>query len=414
MIDADIIGKAKHRFPNLCCMKLSSYHKWLGDDVELKTDYEGLGVYDRVYISKVFTDTEVPGEPEDKSGKDCFSISEWYADNAFLQQENIVYGGTGFFYDKAPPLPDYIEHAKPDYHLYDGWVREKIDAGFRRKEFQYYTDYSIGFLTRRCFRGCNFCVNRNYKRAICASSLKEFIDWSRPKLCFLDDNFFSHPNWRELIAPVVASGKRFQFRQGLDERLLTAEHLEEIKKWNYDGSMTFAFDNIEDKPMIVAKLKLLQAAFPNPTYKPKFYVFCGFDRNGVFDDDFWRKDIRDLFERIYTLSKYGALPYVMRFEKVYKTEYATFYSAIAGWCNQPQFFLPCTFRQFCQYAGMRQNGYKKYKRDVDAYLKNIGIKGSQWRAMEEIEARFPEIARQYYDFAGRSVRQEAENVSAAS
>ena len=129
IIDADIIGKKKHRFPNLCCMKLSSYHKQMGDSVILKTDYDNLDVYDKVYISKVFTDTEVPGEPEDKSEKTSENITEWYADNEFLKQKNIEYGGTGFFYDKAPPLPDEIEHIMPDYHLYDNWVNNAIQGG---------------------------------------------------------------------------------------------------------------------------------------------------------------------------------------------------------------------------------------------------------------------------------------------
>lgn len=61
IIDADLIGRKKHRFPNLDCMKLSGYHKKQGDHVELLTDWQILG-WDRVYVSKVFTDTEVPEE----------------------------------------------------------------------------------------------------------------------------------------------------------------------------------------------------------------------------------------------------------------------------------------------------------------------------------------------------------------
>ena len=40
IIDADLIGRKRHRFPNLVCMKLSGYHKDLGDSVTLETDYE--------------------------------------------------------------------------------------------------------------------------------------------------------------------------------------------------------------------------------------------------------------------------------------------------------------------------------------------------------------------------------------
>lgn len=57
IIDADLIGRKKHRFPNLVCMKLSAYHKIGGADVFLKTDYDHLELFDKVFISKVFTDT---------------------------------------------------------------------------------------------------------------------------------------------------------------------------------------------------------------------------------------------------------------------------------------------------------------------------------------------------------------------
>lgn len=404
IIDADIVGKKKHRFPNLCCMKISAYHKKLGDIVILKTDYNYLDVFDKVYISKVFTDTEIPGEPDDKSQKNCENIAEWYANNEFLKQPNIEYGGTGFFYDKAPPLPDEIEHIMPDYHLYDEWVQRAIDSGKKRSEFTYYLDYSIGYLTRRCFRGCYYCVNRNYKCAISASVLSEFMDESRPKLCFLDDNFLSYPKWRELIEPVIQSGKRFQFKQGLDERLLIKDKILEISQWKYDGEVIFAFDNIEDKDIIISKLKLIRETVPDWKRELKFYVFCGCDRNGIYDEAFWHNDIQNLFERIDILSQFGAKPYIMRFEKAYESEFSSFYAAVAAWCNQPSIFNTFTFRLFCQCRGMRRNGYKLYKRDIETYLKEIGVKGSEWRAMEQVETLFPEIAEQYYDFTGKSNR----------
>lgn len=404
IIDADIVGKKKHRFPNLCCMKLSAYHKSLGNSVVLKTDYDGLEAFDKVYISKVFTDTVVPGEQEDKTNKNSENISEWYANNEFLKQPNIEYGGTGFFYDKAPALPNEIEHIMPDYHLYDDWVNQNIAEGIKRSEFTYYLDYSIGYLTRKCFRGCYYCVNRNYKSVIAASPLDEFMDKDRPKLCFLDDNFFGCPRWRELIEPVVKSGKRFQFKQGLDERLLTEEKILAISSWKYDGEVIFAFDNIEDKDLIIKKLELIRQTVPNWKRELKFYIFCGCDRNDKYDDEFWENDILNLFDRIEILSRYGAKPYIMRFERVYKTKFSSFYAAVASWCNQPSIFNTFTFRLFCQCRGMRKNGYNIYKRDIEGYLRDIGKKGSEWRAMEEIETLFPRIAEKYFDFDGKSNR----------
>lgn len=46
IIDADLLGRTKHRFPNLVCEKISAYWKEKGAEVELKLDYTGLAQYD--------------------------------------------------------------------------------------------------------------------------------------------------------------------------------------------------------------------------------------------------------------------------------------------------------------------------------------------------------------------------------
>lgn len=393
IIDADLIYRIKHRFPNLASMKLSAYYKTQGHNVRLKTDYDNLDQYDHVFISKVFTDTLVPNE--------------------ILELPNVEYGGTGFFYDKAPKLPDEIEHIMPDYHLYDEWINEKLNEGAkededeedrlariakRRKDFVYYLDYSIGFLTRGCFRQCEFCVNKNYKKCEPHSHILEFMDESRPKLCFLDDNFFACPKWKELITEVKSTGKRFQFKQGLDERLLTDEKIHELMSWPYDGDYIFAFDNIEDKDLIVSKLRRIRDLYPATKKHFKFYVLCGFDRNGKWDEDFWKQDIIDTFERIKILASYSAIPYIMRYEKCYTSKYSGVYSTVAAWCNQPSIFHKFTYRDYCRCKGMGDKNYVKYKRDFDGYMRDIGKKGSAWKYMEDLETTYPEIAEKYFDF----------------
>lgn len=308
-------------------MKLSSYYKQNGNQVELKVDYENLNQYDKVFISKVFTDTEVP--------------------DGVISLSNVEYGGTGFYYDKAPKLPNEIEHAMPDYHLYDDWVSKKLESGGKRKDFTYYLDYSIGFVTRGCFRQCEFCVNKNYKKCEPHSPVSEFVDPSRPKICFLDDNFFACPKWREIIEDVKTTGKRFQFKQGLDERLLTDEKAKELMSWKYDGDYIFAFDNIEDKEIVEEKSRIIRKYNKNKKHDVKFYVLCGFDRNGKYDLDFWKQDINDLFERLFILSKYKFKPYVMRFEKYKESPLYGTYVNVARWCNQPSFFSNHSYKDFC-------------------------------------------------------------------
>ena len=384
IIDADLIGRQKHRFPNLVCMKLSAYYKKNGNQVQLKTDYKNLEQYNKVFISKVFTDTEVP--------------------NGIIDLPNVEYGGTGFFYDKSPKLPDDIEHIKPDYNLYDNWVNEKIQNGGKRKDYTYYLDYSIGFLTRGCFRQCEFCVNKNYKKCVTHSNVLEFMDENRPKLCFLDDNFFACSEWKEIISEVKATDKRFQFKQGLDERLLTDEKIHEIMTWKYDGDFIFAFDNIEDKNVIESKLIRIFELYPTTKKHFKFYVLCGYDRNEKWDKSFWEQDIKDTFERIKILSKYSALPYIMRYEKCYTSDFSGVYSTLAGWCNQPSIFKKFSYRDYCKCKGMSKH-YSTYKRDFDSYLQNGYAKGSAWRYMEELEKTFPMIAQEYFDFVPYMIAQ---------
>ena len=383
IVDADLIGRQKHRFPNLVSMKLSAFHKSIGDQVELCLSYDGLDTYDHVYVSKVFTDTVVP--------------------DSVLQRENVTYGGTGFYYDKAPALPDEIEHIRPDYSLYDEWVAEKLKT-CSKTEMRYYTDYSIGFLTRGCFRQCSFCVNQKYTRCSVHSPVEEFMDPSRPKLCFLDDNFFACPKWKDVIEEVKATGKRFEFKQGLDERLLTTEKIDEIVTWKYDGDLIFAFDNIEDRYIIESKLKLFRDNYPKYKRKLKFYVLCGYDRNGKYDDEFFRNDIRDTFERIKILMKYRAVPYIMRYEEAYRCKYSKMYIMIASWCNQPSIFLKLSFRQFCMYKGMGVK-YNVYKDRVQDFLNDRNKKLSCWVAMEEFGRENPQVEEAYYDMKFENERQ---------
>ena len=358
IIDADLIGRKKHRFPNLVCMKLSAYHKHIGDTVILKMDYKNIESYDHVYISKVFTDTEIPGEPEDKTNKNCNNIEEWYSNNQFLKQENITYGGTGFYYDNAPSLPDNIEHIMPDYNLYNNWVNEKLKSGTKRNELKYYLDYSIGFLTRGCFRKCSFCVNRSKDKAIVASPIEEFLDTTRPKICLQDDNFFACKDWKKLIHDLKTTGKRFQFKQGLDERLLTNDKIEELFSCKTEGDLIFAFDNIEDKDVIEEKLKMIRLLYPNNKKTLKFYTFCGCDRNHNYDLHFWKQDIFDVFKRIKILMNYKCIPYITRFEKYTESPYKGMYVNLSRWCNQPSFFKKKSFREFCETNGKNSACYK--------------------------------------------------------
>ena len=384
IIDADLISVRNHRFPNLACMKISAYWKQQGADVELKLDYTNMEQYDLVSISKVFLDTVIPGESPWKFMKNERQIQDFYKTNRILNLPNVQYGGTGFFYDKAPALPDEIEHIMPDYHLYDKWVELQLEKGVSRKELTYYLDWSIGFTTRGCIRKCQFCVNKKYNRCTVHSCLEEFLDKDRPYICLLDDNVLSCPEWKTVFDSLNLSGKRYQFKQGLDERLLTDEKCDYLfRKANWVGDRIFAFDNIRDKKIITDKLKMIRR---HTDAIVKFYVFCGFNHNepGKYDTDFYYQDIHDLMERISILMSYHCLPYIMRHKDYQKSPYKGFYNAVSWWCNQPAFFKKTSFREFCE------SNQKRVEGECVAM-----------RYLSKVEHDFPDIAETYFDLKWR-------------
>lgn len=377
IIDADLLGRSKHRFPNLVCEKLSGYWIDRGAETSLLLDYDQIDQFDHVYISKVFTDTPVP---------------EWVLDDS-LRPKNVSIGGTGFYFDQAPNLPDEIEHHMPNYDLYNDFIEADVQKARLAKEsegkefkennyrnaFKEYTDYSIGFLTRGCFRKCGFCVNKKYDHVFPHSPLDEFYDPSRKKICLLDDNFLGCPHWREMLEELRSTGRQFKFKQGLDERLLTDEKCELLFSSNYDGDFTFAFDNIKDYDLIKSKLEMIRRH--SDSNYIKFYVLVGYESTDEVD-------IENAFKRIALLMEYGAIPYLMRYQNKNdspwrRSEYADMYIQMARWCNQQAVYKQTSFREFAE-------------RSQERHLTQ-GTLCAPMRALSSFERKHPEIAKQYFD-----------------
>lgn len=355
IIDADVLDNGT-RHPNLACLKMSGYYKEQGHEVKLITDYGKIDDYDEVYMSKVFDFTHVPIDPFDRE-----------------RYPHLHIGGTGFFWKTAPNLPDEIEHHMPDYHLYDEYIGAEIARGIKPNKFSDYMDYSIGFTTRGCFRKCSFCVNEKYDHVFRHAPVSEFLDPTRKYIYLWDDNILGYPQWREVFDELNATGKAFQFRQGMDMRLMTEEKAEVISNSRYHGDYIFAFDHIEERDIIENKLKIWQ----NYSKKvAKLYVLCGYDSQDEVD-------IANTFERIKILMKYHCLPYIMRHANYQNSKYRGLYITIARWCNQPNFLKKKSFREYCE-------ANQEYKKDQSSLC-------SSMVAMLEFEKEFPEIAARYYD-----------------
>ena len=140
-----------HRWPNLCLMKLSAYHKGRGDGVGWHKEGED---YDLVYMSRVFSDTHAG---------------------------QVIRGGTGYGLDNH--LPKEVEHMRPDYGLY--------------LQFQ---GTAYGFLTRGCPRGCGFCIvgKKEGLRARAVADLSEFWAGER-EIKLLDANLLACPEQERFL-----------------------------------------------------------------------------------------------------------------------------------------------------------------------------------------------------------------------
>ena len=209
--------------------------------------------------------------------------------------------------------------------------------------------------------------------------MEEFYYDECKKICLLDDNFLGFPNWRELLQQLIATGKPFKFKQGLDERLLTEEKCEILFNANYDGDYTFAFDNISDYDLIHKKLEMIRRHTTSKSIK--FYVLVGFEGTGA-------EDIENAFKRLELLMRYQCLPYIMRYQDKNRkpwqeSKYRGMYVALARWGNQPSIYKKMSFRYFCE---------------ANQALKPEGAPlCSTMKAMLEFEKDYPEIAKKYFD-----------------
>ena len=426
LVDADLLCNGT-RHPNLALLKIAGYFRDNGyvrgytDDASCyelitnESNFEELQKYDYFYVSCVFTFT-IDDPPlvlttllNDKKlskrvrmgGTGTYanlSVEEGFAEkreedmlrlekDAFLNKLKNKSGGYGI--DMRTQMPDY--------HLYDDFVSVMEQVKKSPAYYKDYKNYSIGFLTRGCFRRCAFCVNKLERKAMPYSKLSDFLDnevdektgkLKRPYIYLWDDNFLASPYWEPLLDELIATGRPFQFRQGLDERLLAQnkrgeEMAKKLANANYHGDFIFAFDNWHDRKLIVKALKIWK--YHCPKRETKFYLFCGF-RQEKNDVKAFQLDIAQIFMRICVLMRYGCLPYIMRHEDYKKAPISNIYVQIARWVNQPGFYRNLSFWQFCYknqtyweehtlgIAHDRLKTYDEFIKDIeDGYYNDIRI-----------------------------------------
>lgn len=252
-----------HNFPNLPLMKLSAYHKSRGDLVEW---WRPEGRYDRVYKSRVFTDTY---------SKDTTAVT-----NA----DEIIRGGTG--YGLRENLPDEIEHTYPDYSIYPQ-----------------FSDTAYGFLSRGCPRNCGFCIvgGKEGRQSRKTADLSEFWDGQK-EIKLLDANLLACPDHENLILQLAESRAWVDFTQGLDIRLITPNNVALLNKVK-TKAIHFAWDN-PATDLTPYFRRFLELTNIKSSRKRRVYVLTNYDSSHE----------QDLY-RVYTLRDMGYDPYVMVYDR---------------------------------------------------------------------------------------------------
>lgn len=229
---------------NLALMKIATCHKALGDQVYLN----GVGCFD-------------------------LTIGSWLFD--FSQKAVCdLEGGPGI--DPTIRLTDY-DRIKPDYSLFN-------------------LDYSLGYTWAWCPRKCPFCIVPKQANPKTHHSIWEFYDPRFKKICLLNNNTFSDPQWKETFEEIWDADLTVIDENGYDLRLIDEEKASALKKTKFQGYIHYAWDLIDDDMDIMKGLLIAPSGI--------VYVLIGFNTNQ--EEDIYRCQM---------INNLGHDPYVMPFNR---------------------------------------------------------------------------------------------------
>ncbi|MBQ4010791.1 MAG: radical SAM protein [Bacteroidales bacterium] len=226
-------------------MKLSSYHKQKGDNVEWYTIFNQ---YDIVYMAKVFTHT-----PD--------------YDQIIYNSVEIIKGGTG--YDITSRLPQEVEKIIPDYSLYPN-----ID-----------NNTAYGFLTRGCIRKCQWCIVPKKEGTIQPyQDVDEIAVNGRTNLILMDNNILAAGEYGiNQLKKIASKGYKIDFNQAMDARLVDDEIAQILANIKWSKYIRFGCDTPSQIKECENAINLIQSK----GYNGGFFLYT-----------ILRGDIRECYERV--------------------------------------------------------------------------------------------------------------------
>lgn len=229
------------KMENLALMRLSAYHKGLGDTVRLKFNNaypELFETPDKVYISCLFRWNRRAAQQ---------LANAWGG--------KVELGGTGI--DLTKTLPSAIQNCSPDYDLY----------GNQR---------AIGFISRGCIRKCPWCVVPTKEGKLYRESTAQEVVNNHSEALFLDNNFLALSDYHVDLEWLVKRRIAIDFNQGLDARFVTKDAANLLANCKWLAGPRLALDSLSQIKAVDLALSNLKTAGISPT-GVFLYILVGFD-----------------------------------------------------------------------------------------------------------------------------------------
>lgn len=291
-------------YPNLALMKISSYHKTRGDNVEW---YNPLCHYDKVYAAKVFS----------------FTPNYGY----YINTDELETGGTGINVDKM--LPIEIDKLQPDYSLY------KLDE-----------KTAYGFLTRGCPNKCKWCVVPKKEGPIAPyMDIEEIAIDGRNNIILMDNNVLASDYGLRQIEKIVKLKLHVDFNQGLDARLVTDDIARLLAKVKWIKRIRFGCDT----PGQVAEVERAANLIDKYGFKGEYFLYCILmEFNESFQRVNYWKNVSPRF-----------VPHAQPYRNLNNPHQIIpqWQKDMARWSDRKELYVSCEFKDFSPRKGFRCSEY---------------------------------------------------------
>ena len=268
--------------PNLALMRLSAWHKHIGDNVYFTKNYQRdilePDSYDMIYGSAIF------------------KFSKHKQDMFLNEFPDAIMGGTGTTSERK--VEDFVpdDWDEIDYSIYPSF------------------DKSLGFSQRGCRLKCGFCVVPK-KEGKNVSEMPVSQIWRGepyPKdIILLDNDFFGQPDWQDKVDEIVDRNFRIALIQGINVRLISEKGAVQLARMKYmDGQFKSrriytAWDNIGDEKVFFRGVKYMTDA-GIPTNHIMAYMLIGYSED---------ETLEEIEYRFWKMADLGIKPYPMVYDR---------------------------------------------------------------------------------------------------